>query len=180
MLINKIVEFKKMIGFSLKKGEYGKDAAVCALINENQEVLLIKRIEREEDPWSGQISFPGGHFEIDDKYLHITALRELKEETGIENVKIIGELEVQHPRNLPELNVYPFLCFKENFNDLRAQKDEVKYFLTPKIFELKKSKKIFQINDKNFLEDCFEFNGEIIWGLTYRILLEIMNLFKNH
>ena len=39
---------------------------------------------------------------------------------------------------------------------------------------------MFQIGDKNFLEDCFEFNGEIIWGLTYRILLEIMNLFKNH
>ena len=48
-----------------------------------ESVLLMRRAERPDDPWSGHWSFPGGRREPDDPDLTHTALRELAEECGI-------------------------------------------------------------------------------------------------
>src|SRR5438045_5900174 len=51
---------------------------------EGAEILLIKRAERAGDPWSGQIAFPGGRRDLRDRDLVGTAMRETREETGVE------------------------------------------------------------------------------------------------
>jgi 8-oxo-dGTP pyrophosphatase MutT (NUDIX family) len=48
-----------------------------------ESILLIRRSEREDDPWSGHWSFPGGWRAPQDPDLLHTALRELEEECGI-------------------------------------------------------------------------------------------------
>src|SRR5579885_2004455 len=48
-----------------------------------ESVLLIRRTEREDDPWSGHWCFPGGRRDPEDSDLLDTALRELEEECGI-------------------------------------------------------------------------------------------------
>jgi 8-oxo-dGTP pyrophosphatase MutT (NUDIX family) len=48
-----------------------------------ESILLIRRTEREGDPWSGHWSFPGGRRDPEDTDLLDTALRELEEECGI-------------------------------------------------------------------------------------------------
>jgi 8-oxo-dGTP diphosphatase len=48
-----------------------------------ESVLLIRRAERQDDPWSGHWSLPGGRREPGDRDLVETALRELAEECGI-------------------------------------------------------------------------------------------------
>ncbi|MCL4402514.1 MAG: CoA pyrophosphatase [Acidobacteria bacterium] len=62
------------------------EAAVAILHARGAEesVLLIRRAEREGDPWSGHWSFPGGRRDPDDSDLLHTALRELSEECGIQ------------------------------------------------------------------------------------------------
>ena len=57
-------------------------AIVCARYPEPS-ILLIRRSEREEDPWSGHWSFPGGRCEATDADLLDTARRELLEECGL-------------------------------------------------------------------------------------------------
>lgn len=49
-----------------------------------EEVLLIRRAEREGDPWSGQVAFPGGMVSASDGSFQETARRETSEELGID------------------------------------------------------------------------------------------------
>ena len=48
-------------------------------------VLMMRRVEHPEDPWSGQISLPGGREEPEDPSLSVTARRETLEEVGLEH-----------------------------------------------------------------------------------------------
>jgi len=61
------------------------DAAVAILRTRLpvESILLIRRSEREDDPWSGHWSLPGGRRDPQDPDLLHTALRELEEECGI-------------------------------------------------------------------------------------------------
>jgi 8-oxo-dGTP pyrophosphatase MutT (NUDIX family) len=56
------------------------------------EVLLIERTERETDPASGQVAFPGGHVDDADGSLVVTARRELEEEVGMTENDLAGPL----------------------------------------------------------------------------------------
>ena len=61
-------------------------AAAVAIVRARrpkESILLIRRSERKEDPWSGHWSFPGGRRDPEDPDLLQTALRELEEECGI-------------------------------------------------------------------------------------------------
>jgi len=60
------------------------------------EVLLIRRADRPGDHWSGHMAFPGGRRSADDRDLLATAIRETKEEVGLDlttSGDLLGALE---------------------------------------------------------------------------------------
>src|SRR3569832_2368743 len=76
--------------------------AVAALVHDaptGPRVLLMKRVDREGDPWSGHISLPGGGFHPTDGDLLQTAIRETEEELGLDlqRTRLIGPLPVLQP-----------------------------------------------------------------------------------
>lgn len=78
-----------------------------------ESVLLIRRAERAEDPWSGHWSFPGGRCEPRDAGPLETALRELEEECGIrlgpEQLAAAFDPTTARRRTGPFVLVAPFL-----------------------------------------------------------------------
>ena len=76
-------------------------------------VLLMRRTERADDPWSGHWSCPGGRRDPQDIDLLHTALRELEEECGIRLRR--DDLEVALPYRIarrpepPYVLVAPFV-----------------------------------------------------------------------
>ncbi|MDA1264700.1 MAG: CoA pyrophosphatase [Planctomycetota bacterium] len=69
--------------------------AAVAIALRGEEVLLMQRAERPGDRWSGQISLPGGHAEAVDAHLAATAIRETREEVGVDLTsagKLLGAL----------------------------------------------------------------------------------------
>ncbi len=91
-------------------------AAVAVLLHdgaEGIEALFIHRAERVGDTWSGQIAFPGGRREPSDADLRTTAIRETREEIGVDltSADPLGVLDDMYPRTpvLPPVVVRPFV-----------------------------------------------------------------------
>ena len=69
------------------------------------QILFIKRAEKQGDPWSGHMAFPGGHLETQDRDLKAAAMRETIEEIGLDltDAEYLGALDQQRamPRGRP-------------------------------------------------------------------------------
>src|SRR6266436_7261648 len=92
------------------------DAVVAILLYQDSadelSTLLIHRMERSNDPWSGQIGLPGGRVEKFDGSTREALEREVHEEVGLELNKegeLLGLLSVGHPGRRIEMKVQPWV-----------------------------------------------------------------------
>ena len=158
-----------------------KSASVALIIypdeNEIARLVLIQR-NKYEGVHSGQISFPGGKYEKSDKIFMETALREAREEIGVDTNSFITIKELSNIY-IPPSNfmVYPFL-FLSNCNlDFSIDKKEVKDLITPTIDQILS----FEILNGEFginktINPYFDFQSKRIWGATAMILKELIDL----
>jgi len=89
-------------------------AAVAVIVVPDPDaLLLIRRAQREGDPWSGHIALPGGRRQAEDIDLAATAIRETEEEVGVvlERADLVAALDDVAPRTpvLPPIAVRPFV-----------------------------------------------------------------------
>jgi len=149
-----------------------------------ESVLLIRRTERDGDPWSGHWSFPGGRSEPRDRDLVETALRELAEECGI----VLGRehLEASLPPAMAGrrvgrvMIVAPFLfrapaqlpttldteeAAEALWVPLSFLRDPSRHCLTP--VPRLPPERIFP---------AIELNGVPLWGFTYRVITQWLGL----
>lgn len=65
-----------------------RQAAVALILRASEtgeaEILFIQRAENTRDPWSGHMAFPGGRRDATDESLLATAIRETREEVGVD------------------------------------------------------------------------------------------------
>jgi 8-oxo-dGTP pyrophosphatase MutT (NUDIX family) len=149
------------------------------------EILLIRRAERADDPWSGQIAFPGGRQEASDPDLLATAIRETQEETGVDlsAAERLGTLDDLYPRTptLPPVVVRPFV-FAIATRPALVPSDEVQRAFWMPLAHLSESGVRREVTltlrgAKRTFPAYLAGNGDdVIWGMTERILTPFLQL----
>jgi 8-oxo-dGTP pyrophosphatase MutT (NUDIX family) len=147
------------------------------------EVLLIRRAERADDPWSGQIALPGGRHDPGDRDLLATAIRETREETGVDlsGAERLGVLDDLHPRTvtLPPVIVRPFV-FALARRPAVVPSDEVQHAFWLPLARLAEPGVRHEVTialrggARTF--PAYLVDGELIWGMTERIVTPFVDL----
>jgi len=157
-------------------------AAVAAVLHDEPDgprVLLMKRVERASDPWSGHISLPGGGYHASDSSLLETAIRETHEELGIElgSARVLGSLVPLHPRAAGPygIEVTPFVFALDAAPEPVCGPEALSAFWLP--LQLAASGTLdetytYQNSQSTF--PSWRYDGHVIWGLTWRILGELL------
>lgn len=145
------------------------------------EILLILRAEREGDPWSGQIALPGGRQEADDATLQDTALRETREETGLDLARdgvVLGTLDEVRPRTptLPSIIVTPYVAVVRADAELQGSDEVAESFWAPwSIFgdALGIQESAVMVRGAEWRVPSYVIGRHVVWGLTERILRQL-------
>lgn len=147
------------------------------------EILLIRRAERSGDPWSGQIAFPGGRYEPGDPDLLVTAIRETREETGVDltSAERLGPLDDLHPRTptLPPVVVRPFVFALDRRPALVPSDEVQRAFWLPlsRLGEAGVRREItLTLRGVERTFPAYLVDDELIWGMTERILTPFIEL----
>jgi 8-oxo-dGTP pyrophosphatase MutT (NUDIX family) len=143
----------------------------------NQWEIILTRRAQHLKHHPGQISFPGGKFEITDINLSITAVRETYEEIGItpDKIELIGQLPQQ--KTTSQFNITPFVGIVKPEHHLKIDPNEVaEIFTVPLKYVLNKEnqKKVTEtINDIEYSYYTIQYQQYNIWGATARILVNL-------
>ncbi len=156
-------------------------AAVMAILKNGRggvELCFIKRSVHPLDRFSGHMAFPGGTRETNDRDILATAVRETREEIGLDiekNARIAGRLDDEMPRPAPadktgrSYVVTPFVCALTASGAEKAathDRGEVERVFWMPVDELKKT----DGGSSSPSSPEFFCREQRIWGMTARIV----------
>ena len=163
-------------------------AAVAIVLRQTDEqrieLLLIKRSERDDDPWSGHVALPGGRFDPDDATLQDTAVRETREETGIDLAAdglVFGTLDELRPRtpSLPPIIVTPYVAIVRPDVTIETS-DEVAAAFWVTLDSLADPTSTMEAEvtarGNTWRVPSYHVGGYTVWGMTERILRNLLTL----
>lgn len=152
------------------------------------EFIVIHRAHRRGDPWSGHMALPGGRAHPGDRDLFATAVRETREEVGVDldrDGQLLGHLDdlraVGRGRPL-DLIIRPYVCALHAPVMLTPNAHEVQSAFWIPLASLRRHEALgtyrHTLNGHELEHPAFVFAGHTIWGLTHRILsgfLEVLD-----
>jgi 8-oxo-dGTP pyrophosphatase MutT (NUDIX family) len=151
------------------------------------EVLFIRRSEREGDPWSGHVAFPGGRRSASDPDLLATAHRETAEETGLElpsSGTVLGALDEVEPVSprLPPVLIAPFVMAVSAEAMVTPDPREVTSAAWVPLSALRDRGSISELRLRRGGADVIfpslVWGEYVIWGLTHRIVGQFLEVIE--
>jgi 8-oxo-dGTP pyrophosphatase MutT (NUDIX family) len=181
-IVEKLTQLGREPGGAVSAAE-GPHAAVAAILREGSEgaeLFFIRRAESATDPWSGHIAFPGGRRDPADESLLATAIRETREEVGIDlgRAELLARLPdvpafIRSKRHV--LVVTPFV-FAMREDVIATPNVEVAGTLWVPVEKLARGEGrgtyAFTWEDKPYELPCvrLEPGQHVLWGMTHRMM----------
>lgn len=163
--------------------------ASVALILQIQEgelgVWMIKRAEHEGDPWSGQMAFPGGRMEREDRNGLAAARRETEEEIGLHlgakepMLGKLSEINAINKRFRGGLVVSPYVFHLKRSVNFHPNDEVAEVVWVPLNFLLdpeNREEMVWERGKMRVRLPCYYYEGRRIWGLSLLMLDELMDL----
>jgi len=169
----------------LAQQELERRASVALVLRESAEhgpeILFIERAEKDGDPWSGHMAFPGGRVDLPGETPEQAAIRETLEEVGLalapgERLGRLDDLEGRHAGRPPGMVISAFVYHLDAPGELVPQQSEVREaFWVPMRHLVEPDRHVRRAFRGT---GSFEFPGivvgepdrHVVWGLTYRFL----------
>ena len=152
-------------------------ASVLVVIYGKSPKIIMTEKPKNMKFHAGEISFPGGKLDVADFDLLETALRETSEEIGLKISKnqVIGQLSPVHTLNSGFL-ILPFVSVLDEIPQLVSNSEVETIFHMPLDTLLKTITKDTDPNH-NPVDDMytFDYQAQIVWGASARILKQIEN-----
>ncbi len=149
------------------------------------ELLFIQRARQRDDPWSGQMAFPGGRMEPEDRSALATAVRETREEVGLDlerDARRVGQLDdvqaMARGRPVP-LVIRPFVFLLTRSVDLVLNEEVADVVWIPLDWLQSGQGAGTMDYDWHGVQvklPCVRYRGYLVWGLTYRMLSSLLRL----
>ena len=150
--------------------------------NQTKFVLILRK--QYKGVHSGQIGFPGGKLEAQDRSLEDAAVRETYEEIGvpIERIEVLRELSELY---IPPSNFYvkPYFGITKNTPRFVKQDNEVEQVLEVLLDHFiddanVTTKSVATSYNVEIEVPAFQLNGHIVWGATAMMMSEIKDVLK--
>lgn len=164
-------------------------AAVAVILRDGKqgtEFLLMQRAQHENDPWSGQMSFPGGKIDPGDDSAKAAAIRESYEEVGVSLVEddYVGRLDDIYGFKIDGIYSVHVACFIFKVDrELRLQANhEVADLVWLPISYLENANNAHDHYDSKNTSLKMpavlinQAKGQVLWGLTLRMLSMLYQL----
>ncbi|MGB0856203.1 MAG: NUDIX hydrolase [Nitrosopumilus sp.] len=156
-------------------------ASVLVVIYGKDPIVVMTEKPKHMKFHAGEISFPGGKLDSDDSDLLETALRETSEEIGlgITRDQIVGQLEPVVTLNSGFL-ILPFISVVDEIPILTANAEVEKIFHIP-LESFLDTVARDPNPSHNIIQEMFtfEYQNQIVWGASARILKQIQNSLKS-
>jgi 8-oxo-dGTP pyrophosphatase MutT (NUDIX family) len=156
-------------------------ASILVVIYGKSPIVVMTEKPKHMKFHAGEISFPGGKLDSTDSDLLQTALRETSEEIGltISKEQVIGQLEPVVTLNSGFL-ILPFISVVDEISPLSANCEVEKIFHIPLESFLKTAAKDPDPSH-NIIQEMytFEYQNQIVWGASARILKQIQSCLKS-
>lgn len=164
---------------------YHESAVLIVLFPYQEQIwtCLIRRPASMKNH-AGQIAFPGGKREQEDDNLIRTALREAREEIGIDvqSVEILGELSAVYVQ-VSKFLIKPVLGWLRHMPDLTADAAEVDEMIFISLEDLanQANRCDREMETMTGIQSVpgYDINGLFIWGATAMILSEVVDIYKD-
>jgi 8-oxo-dGTP pyrophosphatase MutT (NUDIX family) len=165
------------------EGAYRRAGVLVPLLRENGtcSILFTKRTNRVKTH-KGQISFPGGAVDEEDRSPEETALREAHEEIGLarEHVRMLGRMD-DTLTVASNFVIHPFVGLVLHANEFILNKAEVERLIKVPLdhFQpenLASEACVVRYAGKTYRSPSYNYDGEVIWGATAKIVKRFMEL----
>jgi peroxisomal coenzyme A diphosphatase NUDT7 len=187
----------------LGQEQFSRFAVLLPLIEKDDEfhvLFEVRAFHLNRQP--GEICFPGGKIDENDKNAQEAAIRETVEELGIEKANITNIFPLNYIVSPFDTIIYPFVATISHPHKIKPNKEEVaEIFTVPLSFFQQTEPEVYHVHFKVEPEANFPFdkipNGEnynwrarkmdehfyyyenkVIWGLTARIIYHFIELIK--
>jgi 8-oxo-dGTP pyrophosphatase MutT (NUDIX family) len=166
-------------------------SAVAAIFrsgdNGATELLFMRRARHEKDPWSGQISFPGGRQDPEDVDLTQTAARETLEEVGLDlnrtaqRLGLLDELQARARGNILPMSIQPIaFVLPQGPRPILTHNEEVASTFWIPLHELPDPELRTFVHAER-ANHPMSFPGVdlgshgVLWGLTWMMVVEVLH-----